>query len=276
MIQMYPDHKLIPEAKQRLLQVQEVLAEREFRIGSFYYLRESYPAAIARLKSLTDTYPLYSGADEALYLLGQAYEGQMEVIRAGRFNEVQKANMLRDLTARAAAAYAKIRTRYPAMDRFEDAKERLEALKQAVPEPTAEMIAQNKAEEASRGKVGIMRKFRKNFSSRPDVIRAARVGEPIMQEPEATTAQNVVKTITESASVGTQKATIETVKGAPGENAPPPRSDDGAPKEAPAAVNDATPEASATSSQSDKPVDKKSESTSKKKKKKGLGKLNPF
>ena len=54
----YPDSKLVPEAKQRLLEVQEVLAEREFEIGRFYYLRESYPASIARLQSLVEKYPL--------------------------------------------------------------------------------------------------------------------------------------------------------------------------------------------------------------------------
>src|SRR5919198_2285300 len=46
----YPDSKLVPVAKERLRDVQEVLAEREFRIGRFYYLRQSYPAAIARLR----------------------------------------------------------------------------------------------------------------------------------------------------------------------------------------------------------------------------------
>ena len=35
----------------------------------------------ARLKSLVDTYPLYSNADEALYLLGQNYEGQIPRMR---------------------------------------------------------------------------------------------------------------------------------------------------------------------------------------------------
>src|ERR1700687_2616188 len=50
LIQQYPDSKLVAEAKQRLMEVQEVLAEREFRIGRFYFLRESYAAAIARLK----------------------------------------------------------------------------------------------------------------------------------------------------------------------------------------------------------------------------------
>src|SRR5437763_3418881 len=77
LIQQYPDSKLVPQAKQRLREVQEVLAEREYRIGRFYYLREAWPAAVARLKTLVDEYPLYSGADEALYLLGQSYEGQI-------------------------------------------------------------------------------------------------------------------------------------------------------------------------------------------------------
>src|SRR3984885_4895361 len=81
MILQYPDSKLVPEAKQRLLEVQEVLGEREFDIGRFYYLRQSYPASIARLQSLVDKYPLYSRADEALYLLGQDYEGQITRLR---------------------------------------------------------------------------------------------------------------------------------------------------------------------------------------------------
>ena len=37
LIQEYPDSKLVPQAKQRLREVQEVLAEREFKIGRFYY-----------------------------------------------------------------------------------------------------------------------------------------------------------------------------------------------------------------------------------------------
>src|SRR5690348_13094828 len=44
MILQFPDSKLVPEAKQKLREVQELLAEREFRIGRFYYLKESYPA----------------------------------------------------------------------------------------------------------------------------------------------------------------------------------------------------------------------------------------
>src|SRR5580704_18007116 len=82
LIMQYPDNpKLVKEGKERLLEVQEVLAEREFEIGKFYYLRQSYAASIARLQSLVEKYPLYSHADEALYLLGQDVEGEIEVVR---------------------------------------------------------------------------------------------------------------------------------------------------------------------------------------------------
>src|SRR6202795_1679048 len=94
LILQFPDSKLVPEAKQRLLEVQEVLAEREYVIGRFYYQRPSYPAAIARLRSLVERYPLYSHADEALYLLGQCYEGEVTVLRSKAFNETAKARAI--------------------------------------------------------------------------------------------------------------------------------------------------------------------------------------
>src|SRR5271168_1055232 len=99
LIQEYPDSKLVPKAKQRLREVQEVLAEREYGIGKFYYMRLAYPAAIARLKTLVDRYPLYSGADQALFLLGQSYEGEINAIRKNaRLTEVVKTRLLEDQT----------------------------------------------------------------------------------------------------------------------------------------------------------------------------------
>ena len=137
LIQEYPDSKLVRQAKQRLREVQEVLAEREFEIGRFYYLRLAYPAAIARLKTLVERDPLYSGADQALYLLGQSYESEINVVRKnGRIGEVAKTKMIDELTKEAADAYGRIIKRYPAMDRAVDAKARLEALHQTVPRPT--------------------------------------------------------------------------------------------------------------------------------------------
>src|SRR5260370_36093149 len=82
LIMQYPDNpKLVKEGKRRLLEVQEVLADREFGIARSYYLLQSFPASLSRLPTLVEKYPLYSRADEALYYLGQDYEGQTTQFR---------------------------------------------------------------------------------------------------------------------------------------------------------------------------------------------------
>ena len=228
LIQEYPDSKLLPQAKQRLREVQEVLAEREFQIGRFYYLKLAYPAAIARLKTLVDRYPLYSGADQALYLLGQAYEGEIEVIRKnGRMNEVAKGKMIEELLKEASEAYGKIITRYPAMDRALDAKARLEALHQPVPRPTRAMLEQNKKEVASRQAAGMMANMLGNFEKHPDVAKASHVGEPTLVDPAPVTATDVVKQVSRSAGMGggDNKLSVETTAGTVTPNQPAPRSD---------------------------------------------------
>jgi len=213
LIQQFPDSKLVPEAKQRLLQVQEVLAEREYRVGRFYFVRESYAASIARLRSLVDAYPLYSGIDEALFTLGQAYEGEINTIRAGKLQETPKANILNDLTNKAAESYARIITRYPAMDRVEDAKNRLRALHRPIPTPTPEMIAQNKKEEESRSRTGRVGGIMMNFKKRPDLAQAVKIGEPSLEEPKQTSAPEVMKDLMTAATKDIDgKATVETVK----------------------------------------------------------------
>src|SRR5580698_7751439 len=200
----FPDSKLVPEAKQRLLEVQEVLGEREFEIGRFYYLRESYAASIARLQSLVDKYPLYSRADEALYLLGQDYEGQILRLRTapscdahgmpkGCANEVVKAAYIGALTKEAAKAYSRILTRYPIMDRSDDAKRRLAALHQPIPRPTKAAVAQNKAEDASRRESTTAQRFVNLIKKGPDVAAAAKVGEPLLVEPQPVAASELMK-----------------------------------------------------------------------------------
>ncbi len=222
----YPDSKLVPQAKQRLREVQEVLAQREYNIGRFYYLRLAYPAAIARLKTLVDRYPLYSGADEALYLLGQSYEGEIDVVRKnGRMNEVGKGKMIEQLTKEASEAYGRIIKRYPAMDRALDAKARLEALHQAVPRPTRAMLEQNKKEVASRREAGIMSSMLGNFEKHPDVAKASHVGDPTMVDPVPTNPGDVVRRVANAAGLGgDNKVGVETIsadgKVAPNQEAP--------------------------------------------------------
>lgn len=236
LILQWPDSKLVPEAKRRLLEVQEVLAEREFRVGRFYYLRSAYPASIARLRSVVDKYPLYSRADEALYLLGQAYEGEIANVRLRpRLNEAAKARLIEMATRGAADAYSRILTRYPLMNRADDAKARLIALKQPVPKPTREAVAQNKAEEDSRREIGMLGQLMNNFKKHPDVAQSAKVGEPTLVDPKMVSATDVVRQATRAMTagaggLGNNTVSVETVKsGAPPPDQPAPRSDEPVP-----------------------------------------------
>jgi outer membrane protein assembly factor BamD len=197
-IMQYPDNiKVVADAKQKLREVQEILAEREFRVGKFYYMQTSYPAAIARLKSMTEAYPLYSKADEALFTLGQCYEAEIARVKLLRTNdakaEASKAAMLDDFTNNARNAYSKILTRYPVMDHALDAKARLVALHQPVPHPTKAAVARNKAEEASRREDTIMETMKGSFSHRPDLAAAARTGEPTLVDPKEVSATDVIR-----------------------------------------------------------------------------------
>src|SRR5215475_7348311 len=198
LILQYPDSKILPEAKQRLMEVQEVLGEREYQIGRFYFLRQSYPAAIARLSSLVERYPLYSGADETLYLLGQCYEGEIAIVRSKPIPEAMKARVIEDFTNNAAAAYSQILTRYPLTDRTEDAKRRLEAMHRPIPKPTDAALAQNKAEEDSRRTTGMVSHVMAGFKKHPDVARATKVGEPALTDPKGMSATDFSKEVTQA------------------------------------------------------------------------------
>lgn len=229
LILQWPDSKLVPQAKQRLLQVQEVIAERQFRVGHFYYNRQSYPAAIARLQSLVDTYPLYSKADEALYLIGQAYEGEAALLRSRPGSEVYKARMIQDFVNHATEAYSRILTRYPLMDSADDAKARLRALHQPIPRPTKAEVAQNRKEEESRREDTALTKVVKTFTKGPSTAEAARVGDPTLVDAKETSAKDVVQQANRAA-MGSNSdknaASVETVKGStPPADEPAPRSD---------------------------------------------------
>jgi outer membrane protein assembly factor BamD len=246
LIMQYPDNpKLVKEGKRRLLEVQEVLADREFNIGKFYFMRQSYPASIARLQTLVEKYPLYSRADEALFYLGQDYEGQIAQLRARpvckSFNnppgcvggETTKAKIIDEWTKQAAAAYSQIITRYPLMLRGDDAKKRLAALHQPIPRPTKAAVAQNRAEEDSRREANTLDRLMSVVKKGPDTAQAAKVGEPTLVDPTPISANQLAGETMRRAlgsSAGGTGISLETVKsGAPGPNDPAPRSDAPAP-----------------------------------------------
>jgi outer membrane protein assembly factor BamD len=272
LLREYPDHPLREEARLRLLEVQEVLAEREYRIGRFYHLRESDPAAIARLKSVSEAYPLYSRADEALYLLGGSYERQLEATRSPSVSEGARLKLGREFAEGAAQAYSRILTRYPLSPRADEARRRLEALEREVPEPTEEAIARHRVELESRSETSRMGRFLQMFRRGPDVATATRVGEPTMEDPRPVSAPEIVRRTTdvllEGSVVGAGGSAV-TVQ--PRQGTPPPS--DAIPRSAPAAedapapmppqVNDAeAPPAKAK----DKDDGKEGSSSSKKKK----------
>jgi outer membrane protein assembly factor BamD len=245
LIMQYPDNpKLVKEGKERLLEVQEVLADREFGIGKFYYDRTSYPASIARLQSLVDKYPLYSRADEALFLLGQDYEGQIAQVRTrptcsgfntppGCVGEAAKGSFISALTKDASEKYSQIITRYPLMERDEDAKKRLAALHQAIPRPTKAAVAQNKAEEESRQEANTLDRLMTVVKKGPDVTTASKVGEPTLTDPTPVAASGVAGNVMRQAMgipAGEKGLSGEIVKGGPpGANEAAPRSDAPAP-----------------------------------------------
>jgi outer membrane protein assembly factor BamD len=192
MINMFPDSTLIPRAKQKLRDVQEVLAERETQIGLYYESRENYPATIARLQTVVDTYPLYSKSDLALLSIGDAYAGEAHMFQIapglpGAVRERLHA-MYQD---KAAAAYARVITRYPMAPRVEDARDRLVAMNRPIPEPTRDAVAESEAEEQSRQPIRFTDRTLDLIRHGPTVVEAVHVGEPSLDDPGRTLAPAV-------------------------------------------------------------------------------------
>jgi outer membrane protein assembly factor BamD len=296
LIQQYPDSPLVPQAKQKLREVHEILAERQYRIAHFYYLRDNLAASQARLESLIESYPLYSQVDEALFELGQLYEKEAIAMRKQKIPDAQREKLVAQFEKKAIDAYSKIITRYPATDRVGDAKSRLKALNAPIPEPTAEALAESKAEEASREKVKMVARVTGNFKKHPNVALAAKTGEPNLNDETVESAPKMVQDLTNQINgvqptrdVGIQAVGTGTATPGPNEKAPGSQTQETTegtpPPAAPAQVNEIqkpngegvdVTKAPATGPEKASKVDKKQESSSKKKKKKGLGKLNPF
>ena len=194
MINMFPDSTLIPRAKQRLRDVQEVLAEREFQIGSYYESREDFVAALARLETVADAYPLYSKSDQVLIGIGDAYAGDAHGVSIypglpGALRERLR-SMYQD---KAAEAYTKVITRYPMAPHVEDARDRLVAMNRPVPEPTEAAIAESDAEERSRQPLHFTSKTLDFIKRGPTVVEAVHVGEPSLDDPKRVLAPQVTR-----------------------------------------------------------------------------------
>lgn len=159
----FPNSQFAPRAQQLLRNVQEAIAEGEFRRGHFYHAKGSHPAAANRLQALTNHYPLYSKSDEANMLLGDAYTKMGPRFRA-----------------QAGEAFARVVREYPLSQFAEEAKERLTAMELAVPEADPVAYARMKYELENRAKPSLVGQAFGVLKRGPDVSAAAKSGEPAM------------------------------------------------------------------------------------------------
>ena len=159
----FPNSKFAPEVAQMLRNVQEMLADREYKVGDLYYKKGSFPASANRFQALTDQYPLYSKADEALWLEAEDYQRMGD-----RFEDQQ------------AVAYSRIVKDYPLSAHVDDAKARLEDLKRPIPEADPVALSRMKYEKENIAKRSVMSKVTGPFNDHPNLNTAAKSGTPIM------------------------------------------------------------------------------------------------
>ena len=157
----FPNSRFAPQAATRIRQVQEVIAEGEFRVGSFYHGRGNYSAAANRLHAITDQYPLYSGTDLALWDEGDSYSKLGPRMRE-----------------KSIQAYQKLVRQYPLSPYVEDAKKRLKEMEAEIPEPDPVAMARMKYEKENATHLSMFARFWGSVTSRPDVSKAAKSGEP--------------------------------------------------------------------------------------------------
>jgi outer membrane protein assembly factor BamD len=190
----FPNSKFAPEVQQKLREIQEVLAQHEYASGSFYFHKGSFFAASNRLKGLTDAYPLFSQADEALWKLGDSY-GHM----GAKFAEMS------------AAAYARIVKDYPLSAYAEDAKGKLEQMEKPIPQADPVAYARMKYELENRTKAGLITRGLEMFGHAPDTRMAAKSGTPPADGLRPTTPANVPVIVPVAASGATGDVGIQTV-----------------------------------------------------------------
>src|SRR5581483_6290739 len=170
----FPNSKYAPEAEQRLRNIQEAIAEGEYRVGTFYHQKGSNPAAANRLSRLVDQYPLYSKADEALWELGDSYSRM-----GNRFRQ------------QSGEAYSRIVKEYPLSPLADQAKKKLKDLEMPVPQADPVAYARMKYEQEHRTKLGLMGRAFGMISGRPDVSAAAKSGTPAMTNLKPTVPPSV-------------------------------------------------------------------------------------
>jgi len=176
-LQKYPKDPLAIKAEQRLRNVQEIIAEGDYRIGYFYYVKGDKRAAAARLIALTRRYPLYSKSDKALWILADIFE-------KSEHKEV------------ASVYYGQIIKNYPLSPLVPDAKSRLVSYKVPVPQADPKAVAWMTAEQnMPRQKESFVKKPLALVRTAPhaEYVAAARSGAPnLAPEADNTSATDIL------------------------------------------------------------------------------------
>jgi outer membrane protein assembly factor BamD len=166
LLTQYPNSQFAPQTEQRLREIQEVLAQAEMVAGDFYHHKGSFSAAANRLTGLVGQYPLYSRADEALWMEADSYTHM-----GARFRQ------------RAGDAYAKIVRDYPLSEYAELAKKKLQEMELPVPDADPAAVERMKFEAANHVEPGMIHKLTDFMRRGPDVSSAAKTGTPTMDPP---------------------------------------------------------------------------------------------
>jgi outer membrane protein assembly factor BamD len=162
----YPKDPLAPQAEQKLRDVQEVLAEGQFRVAYYYYVKGDRRASAGRLIPLVKRYPLYSKSDSALWMLGDIFEKSERKDLAGSY-------------------YAQIVKNYPLSTHDADAKAKLKEFGMPVPQADPKAVEWMTAEQNTpRPKENLVHRGKEMMHSAPDVHTAAAHGLPNM-EPDS-------------------------------------------------------------------------------------------
>ncbi len=185
----YPQSPLVPKAEQYLRDVQEVLADGDYKIAYFYYAKADFRASAARLVEVTDRYPLFSQNDDALWMLGNIYERAKQASK----NEDDK-NHWSDLASR---CYDRIVRDYPLSKDAPGAKARLKDMGRPVPSADPDAIVRMQKQqlyEKTHHQSIVLKLPMGMLKGNPDTSSAARGGTPQMAPPnDAVSATDVLR-----------------------------------------------------------------------------------
>lgn len=145
----FPSNPLMPEVKNRLREVQEVLAQGDYGVAMFYYDRGDYLAAESRLKEIVNAYPNFSDGDHVFWYLAQT------LTRMKKQRE-------------AVPYYDRLVMEFPLSPLVRDAKEQLADMHKPIPQPTKAMMARAEADASHHHHRNPLQEAFGAFSGAPD------------------------------------------------------------------------------------------------------------